>query len=377
MFLILSLLWTFSWGTDEEVWVSEELGIMMISKGLLIADKKSAYVSTFVKVPNPLSNVNLCNVGCGSAMETLDARLYTRNCTEGRFKKGTERVSDSVLRVLEYDEERSVGITRERAVRNWCFLECLKEDECKAFGVNVDLCLLRKRVIEVGNMMGCQECGEWSLDCLTNGNRSRICEEFIAGDPISLLMHQENERFVKGNWERLNQLIETKEGKRKRRSMWDFLGGGTLGFLATGFSFFEMNEMKGHVEQLRVDYNDFKRKQIAINKDQVKFNKQILMIYKGLVSETQKELSSLHCKVDSLGFHILNTRRLMEWKDYLFQLYKDILGGGMVGSISTLIFTKKNIETIIRESALLRGTIYEEDPVLAYRLGTMSIVQNR
>lgn len=365
-----------SWGINEEVWVSEELGIMMISKGLLLADKKSAYVSTFVKVPNPLSSVNLCNIGCGGDMEPLDARMYGLNCTEGRSKRGIEKVSDSVFRVLEYEGKMSVERARDRNVRNWCFLECLKEDKCEAFGVNGDLCLLRQRVIDVENMIECQECGEWSVDCLTNGNRTKVCEEFMAGDQVNLLMLRDNERFVKGNWERLNQLIETNERKRKKRSMWDFLGGGAVGFLATGFSFFEMNEIKGHVEQLREDYNDFKRKQVAFNKDQVNFNKQILMIHKGLVSETQKELAALHCRVDSLGFHILNTRRLMEWKDYLYQLYKDILGGGMVGSISTLIFTKENIEMIIQESALLQGTIYEEDPVLAYRLGTMSIVQN-
>ena len=50
---------------NEEIYVNEELGTMLISKGLLLADQRSAYVSSFIRVPNPLSNVNLCNLGCG------------------------------------------------------------------------------------------------------------------------------------------------------------------------------------------------------------------------------------------------------------------------------------------------------------------------
>jgi len=45
----------------------------------------------------------------------------------------------------------------------------------------------------------------------------------------------------------------------------------------------------------------------------------------------------------------------------------------MVGSISTVIFIKDNTRAIVKETELLRGTIYEEIPTLAYRLGTMSL----
>ena len=48
----------------------------------------------------------------------------------------------------------------------------------------------------------------------------------------------------------------------------------------------------------------------------------------------------------------------------------------MVGSISTVIFFKDNTRAIVKETELLRGTIYEEIPTLAYRLGTMSIVHS-
>jgi hypothetical protein len=363
-------------GDKEEIWVNEDLGTMLISKGLLLADQRSAYVSTFVKVPNPLSNVNLCNVGCGRAMEVLDIRMTGRECNEGRFMKGKDKVSDTVIKVIEYDQEVSDGVAKSRYIQVWCFLECLREDECQAFGVNDELCLLRSRKLGWNELEENKACGEWDLDCLTNSNRTRICEEFIARDPINFLMHQENKKFVEGNWKMLNQLIESSDKGRSKRSVMSMIGGGVLGFLATGFSFFEMQELKDHVEKLRVDYNEFKGKQMSFNRDQVMFNKKILMIYKGLERETQREIKNLHCQVNSLGFHILNMRRLLEWKDYLFQLYKDILGGGMVGSISTLIFTKDNIETIVKETALLHGTIYEEDPILAYRLGKMSIVQN-
>ena len=49
-------------GANEEIYVNEELGTILISKGLLLADQRSAYVSSFIRVPNPLSDVNLCNL---------------------------------------------------------------------------------------------------------------------------------------------------------------------------------------------------------------------------------------------------------------------------------------------------------------------------
>ena len=207
--------------------------------------------------------------------------------------------------------------------------------------------------------------------------QDEVCEELLKEDSMNYLMTQENERFVREHWETINQLIKDSEGTmRRKRSIIGTLAGASIGFLATGFSFFEMNKLGDHVDKLRAEYNEFKERQVAFDKDQVEFNKEVLKIYKGLERETQKEISRLHCGVSSMGFHILNIRRLLEWKNFLYQLYKDVLGGALVGSISTVIFTKENMRAIVRETELLKGTIYEENPTLAYRLGTMSIVHN-
>ena len=370
------LLWTRVAGENEEIYVNEDLGTMLISKGLLLADQRSAYVSSFVQVPNPLSNVNLCSLRCGQGSIILDNYLMAVECKVGADKTGLDKVADTIIQGSEYEPEIE-GASGGRALESWCLLECLRLDECKAFGIKEgSICWLRKRALthhELRDQIGSVEV---DLACVVQNNRTRVCEELLKEDAMNYLMTQENERFVREHWESINQLIrESDETTRGKRSLIGTVAGASIGFLATGFSFFEMNKLGDHVDKLREEYHKFKERQVAFDKDQVRFNKEVLEIYKGLERETESKIRRLHCGVSSLGFHILNMRRLGEWKDFLYQLYKDVLGGAMVGSISTLIFTKVNLREIVRETELLRGTIYEENPTLAYRLGTMSIVE--
>ena len=71
----------------------------------------------------------------------------------------------------------------------------------------------------------------------------------------------------------------------------------------------------------------------------------------------KRELVSVQCKINNLGFHLLKTRRLLEWKSYLYQLYKDVLGA-VVGPISPVIFTKDNIRRIVGNTDLLSTERY-------------------
>ena len=363
-------------GENEEIYVNEELGTMLISKGLLLADQRSAYVSSFIRVPNPLSNVNLCNLGCGQGSVTLDDYLMAAECKVGVDKTGLNKMADTVIKGMEYDTE-IYGASGGRAVESWCLLECLRSDGCKTFGVREgSVCWLRNRALTHYEMKDQVGSAEVDLQCVVKNNKTRVCEELLKEDSMNHLMTQENEKFVREHWETINQLIkDSEEVMRRKRSLMGTLAGASIGFLATGFSFFEMNKLGDHVDKLKAEYQEFKERQVAFDKDQVEFNNEVLMVYKGLGRETQKEIRRLHCEVSSMGFHILNMRRLLEWKDFLYQLYKDVLSGSMVGTISTVIFTKENMRTIVKETGLLKGTIYEEDPTLAYRLGTMSIVE--
>lgn len=372
-FLVLML--TGVSGDNEEIYVNEELGTMLISKGLLIADQRSAYVSSFIRVPNPLSNVNLCNLGCGRGSVTLDRYLMAADCKVGVDKTGLDKVADTVIKGMEYEADIN-GASEGRVVENWCLFECLRSDICQAFGVREgNVCWLRNRALTHYEMKDQVGSVEVDLQCVVKNNKTRVCEELLKEDSMNHLMIQENEKFVREHWETINQLIgDSEEVLRRKRSLIGTLAGASIGFLATGFSFFEMNKLGDHVEKLKAEYKEFKERQVAFDKDQVEFNNEVLMVYKGLERETQKEIRRLHCGVSSLGFHILNMRRLLEWKDFLYQLYKDVLSGSMVGTISTVIFTKENMRDIVKETGLLKGTIYEEDPTLAYRLGTMSIV---
>ena len=184
-------------------------------------------------------------------------------------------------------------------------------------------------------------------------NKSRACEQILSEDKLNYLIVQEDRKFVKKHWEIVNRLIqdsgvsEMEEKSRKKRGLLGgTLIGGVVGFLATGFSFQETRQLKSHVNKFIEDYNEFKRRQIKFNEDQVSFNQKILEIFKGLGNGVQRELAHIHCKINNLGYYLLNTRRLLEWKSYLYQLYKDVVAGSMIGPISTVIFTKENIEKI-------------------------------
>ena len=364
------------WADDEEVYVNKELGILMTSKGYMVDDGRVTMVSTFVRVPNPLSEDDICELGCAEDAKILSSWLSRAECAEGSVdKKGKMSVMGTVIRVTKLGQEWPSL----RAASEKCLLECLRERRCEAFGVEGEsgnrVCKLRERILTDQETFSKTGCVEFSLKCLVGNNRTHACEEVLKEDKVNFLMVQEDRNFVQKHWRMVNSMMEDggEVEKQKRDGLLGTVIGGAMGFLATGFSFKEVKQLKDHMNKFAGNYNEFKNRQLQFNREQVKFNENVLEIMERMEHHIKKELVSVQCKINNLGFYLLNTRRLLEWKSYLYQLYKDVLGGAAVGPISQVIFTKDNIRRIVSNTDLLRDTIYERNPSVAYRLGTMYI----
>lgn len=365
------------WADDEEVWVSKELGVMLESKGYIVTDNRAAYVSAFVMMENPIAEENMCGMSCESE-EKIDMFVTKSGCELGMGRKGVWGVESTVYKTKILNGS---GIGRKNAIM--CFKECMSEDKCKAFRVWEDgrtvSCDLRNRGLSVvGETIHDPRSLEFNMSCVDGGDRERFCEELMQSDKFNYRMSKENREFVEKHWEIVNRWVgqekeEAERDRRRRSTAATALVGGMLGFLATGYGFYDTARLKAHVERMRGDYNEFKRRQVQINKDQIEFNNDILKVIKGVEANVDKRIGEVMCRVDSYAYHILNERRLQEWKDFLYHLYKDMVNGRWVGPVSTVVFTKENMKRIVETTNLLRGTIYEEDVGLAYRLGSMNV----
>lgn len=366
------------WADDEEIWVSKELGVLLESKGYVVTDNRAAYVSAFVMLENPVREENMCGVSCNEEKK-INEKMTMGGCAQGVTRRGVESVDYTVYRMKEMEKKENSG---KRDVLIACFSECSKENRCKAFGLlelgTIARCELRDRAINVLNeTYHDPRSTEFDMKCIDKGNRAKLCEELAKTDPFNYRMARENREFIEKHWGIVNRWVgserEEMERERRKRSVAATVVGGVLGFLATGYGFYDTARLKSHVEKLRVDYNDFKRRQVEFNEEQIEFNDNILKIIRGVEESVEKQLGEVKCRVDSYAYHILNERRLREWRDSLYQLYKDMVDGRWVGPISTAVFTKENMRTIIQSTDLLRETIYEENLGLAYKLGTMHV----
>ena len=365
------------WADDEEIYVDKALGIMLTSKGYVVADNRAAMISTFVRVPNPVEHENLCDLGCARDADIIASWLFKADCVAtGANKKGRNAVSHTIIEFMRMDDAN--GNVRLGAQN--CLVECLRHAECEGFNVDKDskgvVCGLRNRVLEQRELIPKLGSMEYNLTCVAGANRTRACEEILLADKLNYMLAMEDRKFVQKHWSVVNRLIKDSnegEGRAKRSALGGTVFGGIVGFLATGFSFQETRQLQRHVQKFAQNYNEFKDRQLKFNEDQVNFNKEVLEVLKGLETNVRRELAHLHCKVNNLGYYLMNTRRLLEWRSFLYSLFKDVLSGAMVGPISTLIFTRENVRTIVEKTDLLRGTIYEDNLTLAYRLGTMYI----
>lgn len=380
MILILAMVFFMkcNWADDEAVFVNQELGIILESQGYVTSDNRAAYVSAFVMMENPVANENLCALRCGSEREEALVKLLVRRaeCAEGFNRRGGSGVAGTIFKTVEAEESRD----RREMVEN-CFRICLEFNECRAFGVTSvtgeKICVLRSRALAVGETVADSSGAEMDMACLEGGNRTETCERLLREDPFNHRMVRENRRFVEEHWKLVNQWVKEGKGESRERRVkrGTSLVGDILGFLATGYTFYDTSKLKKHVNKLSAEYNKFKERQIKFNRDQVEFNKNVLTVLKGLDISVERRIGEVECRIDSLAFHILNERRLREWKDFLYHLYRDMVSGSWVGPVSTVIFTKENMRRIVEGTEILRGTVYESELALAFQLGTMHVAE--
>ena len=100
--------------------VYEDLGIVLEEDGFLIQDQRQAYVSMYVKVPNPVKNYNLCSQGCGVTDSDLDYWIMSGDteCKDVSISAGVAGQLENV----------TIDSTNHRETARKCLWRCLKDD---------------------------------------------------------------------------------------------------------------------------------------------------------------------------------------------------------------------------------------------------------
>ena len=358
---------------NEEVRVNVELGIVLKKKGYVVDNSNAVFVSTFIKVQDPLYNINMCNLGCDNALDDMISSNI-------RAKSGCVNIGktgQSNLTVLKTVRTKKPTLNTRKGAQNQCIRACLRETQCKAFGYQETakgaLCFLRANKLEGSQLQDWSQgpSMEGTTDCLVDNDRRGFCEKAMNKNNIARLLYRENVKFVNDSWTRLNTLVEENpDNRREKRQALGFLFGGIL---AAGFSTYETYRLKEHVTAMENKFREFEKQQAKFDKEVIDFEGSILKIYQNLENELKVEIDGLECDIKNLAFQMLNSGRLATWKLYLDTMYQDIISGSMEGNVSPLIYSQGNVREILKNVPSLNDTIYGEDYRNIYRFAKMHV----
>lgn len=205
--------------------------------------------------------------------------------------------------------------------------------------------------------------------------------ENLKRDSVSHSIYIEDRKFINETWTQLNKWVEESKKncydsdnvaqKQRKRSAAFLLP--IIGLLASGFSLYENYRLSQHVKRLSNQFEDFRSDQRRFNELQIKYNGEILHLYKSLEDELTLAKFNWDCQTNNLGYQILHSRKLIMRKSYLETIYKDIIQGSFTGSIPATTFPKETVQAILNETTMLKGTIYHHNPKLFFKLGKMYI----
>ena len=352
---------------EEEVLVKENQGIMLQPTGVIVRGTQASYVSSFIRIENPIKTRNYCTMGCGVRMSDI---LNLVRLTECQYNENKVAMNATAYREIFIEgNDTTKGLDKDYDNHAKCVQRCLKDLRCKAYGTeqktNGMLCKLRDKEVTMYKTL--MHSREVTMDECLVPNRQRFCKE--RQDNMTKLMALENEKYVNRTWEELNRFInkEKEEKTRKRRSLGTVLP--ILGALATGYSIYEIKKLQSHMDEYKKKFEVFKAKEIEFDQQVTKFEGSTLQMFKALENEMEETILQVECKIKTLVYQLLENRRLTSWEHKLQTIYKDIISGNVEGSISATLFNITDIEILLNNTEMLNDTIYHKKPELLYRIG--------
>ena len=349
-------------GNDGRVIIGDTTGVSLEAVGFLLGKEGNHYRSIFLKILDPTGVTDVCRKICRENMEKAMRTWIDKRATvcDSTWKRGKHSAPE-----LRRTNSKS-GFE--------CLRECLMDEDCFQVGVRDKQCILRPRELGPEEMeIGQEEQTEYKLNCIMGTTRRRqMCEDIarVSNETLILKIDEANRKFINDTWTELNTM--NPEEKRQKRDIqnWLFGGGISMSMLTAGYDLWETKKLKKHVDELNHRFVEFQKEQNKFNRQQVFFNKKVLQVSRKM--EMRWEIQE--CKNDRMIWEMLDQRRLLEWKNYLQQVYDGTLGGSRVGSISPVIFPKEYMETLIRDDIVLASTVYKDKVDLAYKLGLLSVV---
>ena len=146
-------------GEEADVHYFEELGIILQSQGYMVDEQEFVYYSSFIKIPDPANDTNLCAQGCAQDFNLFNQAVLNQNpgCMIPN-KKGAEGLGKTMETI---SLGRAVDDTK-GGRRGACILECLRHRDCQAVEIQEEEeentgCILRLENLEEHEMNVTQE----------------------------------------------------------------------------------------------------------------------------------------------------------------------------------------------------------------------------
>ena len=350
----------------------EKTGVILQGDGIVVPNARPFLMSTFIKLKNP-STLDACQYVCRIQTEDIWTLLTLEKCETSVNKIGDHA---NVIKTFEYKKSTAIDIDNDQMTKiAECFKECLKHQDCIAFGFEVDqsiyTCLLRNTMpMYYKNSVNSSE---HDMRCMVE-DKQKFCLTRMT--KIDKLFEKTNTDFVNKTINVMNQLIDlskTHEPRAKRQI--EILGAGfVIGSLLTGaFSIYEQSKISSHISEFYDEYQKFRNDVTDFMETSTAFHKGMLKMYQDLETNLQKSLHDIDCEMSSISRFTLTQNVLRQWKDYINNIAKDLINGQFRGTISPVIFNKENIKQLLANDNL-RNTIYHDNLPLFYRLGRMWLI---
>ena len=346
----------------------EKTGIILQGDGVVIPNARPYLMSTFLRLKNP-AKLDACQYTCRIQSQDIWALLTLEKCESTLDKIGDKT---DIIKTIDYDIDTSQS---QHIPATECFKECLKIDECIAFGLEATetkhTCIIRNHIPLYYKTS--PNSTEYDMRCMVT-DKQAFCRNRMT--KMDTLFEKTNNNFVNKTIDTIHQLLNlTKQDNTPGKRQVEILGAGfVIGSLLTGaFSIYEQSKINSHLNEFYDEFQKFRDDVTDYMDTATTFHRGMLKLYQELETNIKHSIQEIDCEMSSISRFTLTQNLLQQWKDYMDNIAKDLVNGQFRGTISPVIFDKEDIINLLDKNNL-RDTIYSQNIPLFYRLGRMWLI---
>lgn len=341
-------------------------GVVLEYKGIAGLSSQSTTIPVFLKVQQP--TIEQFDQKCKKICRTDDIlELAFNNCT--RKMIGTD--------VVTFHTQKFPNVGK-------CLELCNTSPRCKAF-VYVPAyqdCGLRDEFAESTEARD-YSLYEFDMQCINNMKTECVSSEKVLASELSKVLAYNLKLRVNEFWQAkklqfddIKLKITGGTGRKKRSAAMALLAVPVLGsILNFGYTFWESHKLSQKIVLMQSKFNEFAAQVHSFEEHTVQWEAEALTLIEKLDEKITTGLSELQCETNILGYNILQSQKITDWKLTINEILKSLDKGSIVGHLSSRIFDEKALHTLVSQVTEIKGTIYEDDPSYLYHTSTMTILE--